>query len=53
MALDDVLNANDSDRHASILNLMEEISDHLQIIIRTCHPERYRALDTAEFFELR
>ena len=27
--------------------------ERLQIIILTCHPERYRALDTAEFFELK
>ncbi|MBD5781655.1 hypothetical protein IEN85_19295 [Pelagicoccus sp. NFK12] len=53
VVLDDVLNATDSGRHARILNLLEESSDHLQIIILTCHPERYRALDTAEYFELR
>ncbi len=51
--LDDVLNATDSGRHARILNLLEESSNHLQIIILTCHPERYRALDTAEVFELK
>ena len=53
VVLDDVLNATDFARHARLLNLLEESSDHLQIIILTCHPERYRALDTAEFFELK
>jgi len=51
VVLDDVLNATDSGRHARVLNLLEESSDHLEIIILTCHPERYRALDTAEFVE--
>ena len=51
--LDDVLNATDSGQHARILNLLEESSDNLQIIILTCHPERYKPLDTAEFFELK
>ncbi|MBC2601013.1 AAA family ATPase [Puniceicoccus vermicola] len=52
VVLDDVLNATDSGRLARLLSLMEEVSDRLQIIILTCHPERYRALDKAEFFEL-
>jgi len=53
VVLDDVLNATDSGRLARLLNLMEEVSDRLQIIILTCHPERYRALEGAEFFELK
>lgn len=41
------------DNCARILNLLEESSDHLQIMILTCHPKRYRSLDTAEFFEIK
>lgn len=52
VVLDDVLNATDAGRLARLLALMEEVSDRLQIVILTCHPERYRALDGAEFFEL-
>ena len=52
VVLDDVLNATDSGRLARLLTLLEETADRLQIIILTCHPERYRALDGAEFFEL-
>ena len=52
VVLDDVLNATDSGRHARLLNLLEEVSERLQIVILTCHPERYRALEGAEFFEL-
>lgn len=53
VVLDDVLNATDAGRHARLLNLLEEVSERLQIIILTCHPERYRALEGAEFFELK
>jgi ABC-type phosphate transport system ATPase subunit len=53
VVLDDVLNATDAGRLARLLNLLEEVSDRLQIIILTCHPERYRALEDAAFFELR
>lgn len=52
VVLDDVLNATDTGRHARVLTLLEECADHLQIVILTCHPERYGALDQAEFFEL-
>ena len=52
IVLDDVLNATDSGRLARLLTLLEEVSDRLQIIILTCHPERYRGLGGAEFFEL-
>ncbi|WP_269526420.1 AAA family ATPase [Coraliomargarita parva] len=53
VVLDDVLNATDAGRLARLLTLMEEVSDRLQIIILTCHPERYRALEEAKFFELK
>jgi len=53
VVLDDVLNATDAGRLARLLNLLEEVSDRLQIIILTCHPERYRGLEQATFFELK
>ena len=52
VVLDDVLNSTDVRRFARLLTLLEEVSDRLQIIILTCHPERYRALEGAKFFEL-
>jgi uncharacterized protein YhaN len=52
VALDDVLNATDTGRLARMLTLLEEAADSLQIVILTCHPERYRALERAEFFHL-
>ncbi len=52
VALDDVLNATDTGRFARLLVLLEEASSRLQIVILTCHPERYRALEQAAFFDL-
>jgi uncharacterized protein YhaN len=53
VVFDDVLNATDTGRLARVLALLEESADHLQIVILTCHPERYRALEEAKFFDLR
>jgi len=52
VVLDDVLNATDTGRLARLLTLLEEAADSLQIVILTCHPERYRALESAQFFGL-
>ncbi len=52
VVLDDVLNATDTGRLARLLVLLEEASSRLQIVILTCHPERYRALEQAAFFDL-
>ncbi len=52
VVLDDVLNATDTGRLSRMLDLLEEASDRLQIVILTCHQERYRALNQAAFFDL-
>lgn len=52
VVLDDVLTATDTGRLARLLVLLEEASDKLQVVILTCHPERYRALEQASFFDL-
>jgi DNA repair exonuclease SbcCD ATPase subunit len=52
VVLDDVLNATDTGRLARLLTVLEEAADCLQIVILTCHPERYRALEAATFFNL-
>jgi DNA repair exonuclease SbcCD ATPase subunit len=52
VVLDDVLNATDTGRLARVLTLLEECADRLQIVILTCHPERYRGLEAATFFNL-
>ncbi|MFO8089102.1 MAG: hypothetical protein R6U13_04640, partial [Desulfatiglandaceae bacterium] len=52
VVLDDVLTATDTGRLARVMTILEESAEHLQILILTCHPERYRALSEAEFFDL-
>lgn len=52
VVLDDVLTATDTPRFARILTILEEAVGKLQVLILTCHPERYRALEAAQFFDL-
>jgi DNA repair exonuclease SbcCD ATPase subunit len=52
VVLDDVLTATDTGRLARVMNVLEEAAQGLQILILTCHPERYRGLKRATFFDL-
>jgi uncharacterized protein YhaN len=52
VVLDDVLTATDSARFARVLPILEEAAERFQILILTCHPERYRGLPEARFFDL-
>ncbi|MCI0587997.1 MAG: hypothetical protein L0323_14285 [Planctomycetes bacterium] len=52
VVLDDVLTATDTGRLARILSVLEESARELQILILTCHPERYRGLDGTRFTDL-
>jgi DNA repair exonuclease SbcCD ATPase subunit len=52
VVLDDALTATDTGRLARILSILEEAAQRLQLFILTCHPERYRGLADAEFFDV-
>jgi DNA repair exonuclease SbcCD ATPase subunit len=52
VVLDDVLTATDTGRLARVMNVLEEAAQRLQVLILTCHPERYRGLKHAVFFDL-
>lgn len=52
VVLDDVLTATDAARFARILTVLEEYAQRLQILIFTCHPERYSGFAGARFFDL-
>jgi uncharacterized protein YhaN len=52
VVLDDVLTATDTGRLARVMNVIEEAAQRLQILILTCHPERYRGLRNSVFFDL-
>jgi hypothetical protein len=52
VVLDDVLAATDAGRLARVMTVLEETAQRLQILILTCHPERYRGLVGAKFIDL-
>ena len=52
VVFDDVLAATDAGRLARVLTILEEAAQRLQILILTCHPERYRGLGGAGFIDL-
>jgi DNA repair protein SbcC/Rad50 len=52
VVLDDVLVATDSGRFARVMRILEEAAQRLQLLILTCHPERYLGLEGARFFDL-
>jgi len=52
VVFDDSLMASDSDRFERILDVLRESTEHLQILILTCHPERYQLLPGAKLHDL-
>jgi len=52
VVLDDVLTATDSGRLARVMGILEEAAQRLQVLVLTCHPERYRGLEAASFIDL-
>ena len=52
VVLDDVLVATDAGRLARVIRILEEAGQRLQVLILTCHPERYLGLDGAHFLDL-
>ena len=37
---------------ARITTILDEAAERFQIVLLTCHPERYRGLPNAHFFDL-
>lgn len=52
VVLDDVLTATDAGRLARVMGVLEEAAQRLQVLVLTCHPERYRGLTGANFVDL-
>jgi hypothetical protein len=52
VVLDDVLTSTDAGRLAKVMNILEEAAQRLQLLILTCHPERYRGLKSGRFLDL-
>ncbi len=52
LVLDDVFTYTDASRLTRIVEILEEWAERFQIILLTCHPERYQRLESAQFFDL-
>jgi len=52
VVFDDILTFTDAGRLARVLKLLEEAAQRLQVLVLTCHPERYRGLSSALFIDL-
>lgn len=52
VVLDDVFAYTDTARLARIAAILQEAAERFQIVLLTCHPERYRGLPNAMFFDL-
>jgi len=52
IVLDDVLTATDTARLARIMAILQEEAERLQLLLLTCHPERYGGLNNANFIDL-
>jgi DNA repair exonuclease SbcCD ATPase subunit len=52
VVFDDVFTFTDTARLARIVGILEEAAARFQIVLLTCHPERYRGLPGARFFDL-
>lgn len=52
LILDDTLMATDGVRLPRILDILEEASERFQILILTCHPERFAGLTGASWIDL-
>ena len=52
LVLDDVLTFTDDARLGRICDILARVSSDLQILILTCHPERFMALRNAKLFDL-
>lgn len=52
LVLDDTLMATDGIRFPRILEILEEVSDSLQVLVLTCQPDRFAPLAGASRFDL-
>ncbi|MFO0563616.1 MAG: AAA family ATPase [Polyangiales bacterium] len=53
VVLDDVLVATDKARLERVISVLEEASERMQVVVLTCHPERYESAKSATRIELR
>ena len=52
LVLDDAFTATDTARLARVIKILEETAERFQVLLLSCHPERYRHLKNVQFFDL-
>ncbi len=52
LVLDDAFTATDTARLARIINILQETAQRCQVLLLSCHPDRYRHLQNVNFFDL-
>jgi energy-coupling factor transporter ATP-binding protein EcfA2 len=52
LLLDDVLTATDSTRLRRVCDMLSEFSRHTQVILFTCHPERFACISEANLIDM-
>lgn len=52
VVLDDAFTATDTPRLARIIKILEEAAQRFQVVLLSCHPERYAHLQGVKFFDL-
>ena len=52
LLLDDVLTATDNDRLPRICDLLTEMAGKMQVILFTCHPERFAMISKANLIDV-
>jgi uncharacterized protein YhaN len=52
LLLDDILTSTDAGRMSRICDLLTELGDHMQVIVFTCHPERFADIANAHLIDI-
>src|SRR6266851_1708771 len=52
LLLDDILTSTDSGRMLRICDLLAELAERMQVIVLTCHPERFASISDARLIDV-
>jgi exonuclease SbcC len=52
LLLDDILTSTDSGRMLRICDLLAELAERMQVIVFTCHPERFASISDARLIDV-
>ena len=52
LLLDDILISTDTGRMSRICDLLAELAEHMQVIVFTCHPERFADISASHWVDI-